>query len=72
MAVFQDSYRDLIKFRPEKFNPVPIAAGASLAVEPETICGTCLTPDGGRGTAVRGELLNEREHDLFRYELLPG
>jgi|ERR1039457_3316880 quercetin dioxygenase-like cupin family protein len=39
MAVFRNSYRDLIAFRPEKFNPVPIAAGAHMKVVL-----TCLEP----------------------------
>ncbi len=30
MASFQHSYRDLISFRPEKFNPVLLAAGAHM------------------------------------------
>ena len=39
MAVFRNSYRDLITFRPEKFNPVRIAGGAHMKAVL-----TCLEP----------------------------
>lgn len=39
MAVIRSSYRDLIKFRPETFNPVMLAAGAHMKAVL-----TCLEP----------------------------
>jgi len=39
VAVFKNSYRDSITFRPEKFNPVLIAAGAHMKAVL-----TCLEP----------------------------
>jgi quercetin dioxygenase-like cupin family protein len=39
MAVFRNSYRDSITFRPDKFNPVLLAAGAHMKAVL-----TCLEP----------------------------